>query len=321
MKAAFSENYGPPEILRIRDMPIPEPKQNQILIRVGASTVSRTDCGIRLARPFIIRFFTGLFKPRFAISGSDFAGEIVQVGSDVRGFKKGERVFGFHDHGLPSHAEYMAIDATTPMERIPEGVDDDWAAASCEGAHYACNYVKHIKKSGAKKVMVNGGTGAIGSAAIQILKNMGISVTATAPTGYLERIRSLGADHVIDYLREDFTQQDEKFDVVFDSAGKSSFGQCRRILKPHGIYLSSELGPGAENLYLPLLTRFRKGPKVLFPVPVDIPGNLKHMAGMLKEGKFKPLIDRRYRIEDVVEAFNYADSGQKIGNVILDLDA
>jgi NADPH:quinone reductase-like Zn-dependent oxidoreductase len=164
---------------------------------------------------------------------------------------------------------------------------------------------------------VNGATGAIGSAAVQILKSMGVYVVAVCDTPNLARVAALGPDKVIDYLREDFTRLEERFEFVFDAVGKSSFGQCRPVLEPRGIYISSELGPSAENLYLPLITKIRGGQRVIFPLPVDIKKSMNFMQNLLEKGQFDPLIDRKYPLEKIREAFHYVLSGQKIGNVIL----
>ncbi len=168
--------------------------------------------------------------------------------------------------------------------------------------------------------MVNGATGAIGSAAVQILKYMGVHVVAVCDTKNMSRIAALGVDRVIDYTKEDFTTLDEKFDFIFDAVGKSSFGKCKPLLQRNGIYISSELGPNAENLYLPILTKIKGGKRVIFPIPVSPKKSLLFMQGLLEKEKFKPLIDKKYPLEKIREAYYYVDSGQKIGNVILSFE-
>ncbi|MDL5049259.1 NAD(P)-dependent alcohol dehydrogenase [Oscillatoria amoena NRMC-F 0135] len=317
MKASTRTAYGPPEVITVKEVEKPNINPHEILIRVHATTVNRTDCGALWGKPFVFRFFIGLFKPRNHITGTDFAGVVESVGEKVTSFKPGDRVWGFDDNTLPSHAEYLPIDCRKPIMKIPNGFTFEQAAASAEAAHYAYNFLNKVKLEPGTKVLVNGGTGGIGSAAIQFLKSMGIFVTAVCHSQYHERVRALGPDRIIHYDKEDFTKDSEKYDFVFDAVGKSSFKPCTRILKDKGIYISSELGPGAENLYLPLLTSIKRGKKVIFPLPIDISKSLAYVADLAEKGKFRPLIDRTYTLDQIKEAFAYVNSGQKIGNVII----
>jgi NADPH:quinone reductase-like Zn-dependent oxidoreductase len=317
MKAAIRSKYGPPEVLTVSQVVKPKPKEKQILIRVHATTVNRTDCGGLTGKPYLIRFFTGLTKPTLSSTGTDFAGEVEAVGSKVEKFSVGDRVWGFNDNGLGSHAQYCCVSSDEAILKIPTGISYEQAVSSAEGAHYALNFINKVKLRAGQKVLVNGATGAIGSAAVQILKSMGVYVVAVCDTPNLARVAALGPDKVIDYLREDFTRLEERFEFVFDAVGKSSFGQCRPVLEPRGIYISSELGPSAENLYLPLITKIRGGQRVIFPLPVDIKKSMNFMQNLLEKGQFDPLIDRKYPLEKIREAFHYVLSGQKIGNVIL----
>ncbi len=317
MKAAIRSKYGPPEVLTVTQVAKPQPKENQILIRVHASTVNRTDCGGLTGKPYLIRLFTGLTKPTLLSTGTDFAGEVEAVGQKVENFSVGDRVWGFNDNGLGSHAQYCCVSANEAILKTPKNVSYEQAVSSAEGAHYALNFINKVKLTAGQKVLVNGATGAIGSAAVQILKSMGIYVVAVCDTPNLARVAALGPDKVIDYLQEDFTKLNERFEFVFDAVGKSSFGQCKPILEPQGIYISSELGPNAENLYLPLMTTIRGGQRVIFPLPVDIKKSMNFMQNLLETGQFTPLIDRKYPLEKIQEAFHYVASGQKIGNVIL----
>lgn len=320
MKASTRTSYGPPDVITVKEVDRPTPKANEILVRVHATTVNRTDCGALWGKPFVFRFFIGLFKPRNSITGTDFAGVVEAVGQNVTSFNIGDRVWGFDDNTLPSHAEYMAIDTKKPILNIPDGFTFEQAAASAEAAHYAYNFLNKVKLAPGMKVLVNGGTGAIGSAAIQFLKSMDIFVTAVCHSLYNDCVQALGPDRIIHYDKEDFTQDYEKYDFVFDAVGKSSFKPCTKILKDNGIYISSELGPGAENLYLPLLTSIKGGKKVIFPLPIDISKSLAYVADLAEKGKFKPLIDRTYTLDEIKEAFTYVNSGQKIGNVVIKLN-
>lgn len=319
MKAVTRSQYGPPEVLSITESEIPTISEDELLVKVYASTVNRTDCANLTGKPYVVRIFTGLTAPMRSVPGTDFAGEVMQVGKEVTGFEPGDRVFGFDDNGLSSMAEYMSIQASKAIRHIPLGLSYADAAASAEGAHYAVNFLNKVKLRPGEKAMVNGGTGAIGSSLIQILVYHGLKVVATGPGEHLEKLLSLGAERVINYKTHDFTQDEEKFDYVFDSVGKSTFGQCKRLLVKDGIYISSEIGPYAQNPFLAISTTFSEGKKVRFPFPVNIPQSLKIISELIESGNYKPLIDRSYRMEEVKEAFEYVMSGQKIGNVVLNI--
>jgi len=319
MKAAIRTQYGSPDVLTIQEVAQPQPKNHEILVRVQATTVNRTDCGILSGQPAIIRLFTGLVKPKLATTGTDFAGEVQVVGKNVSRFKVGDKVWGFNDNGLSSHAEYLTIAEDQPIAIIPKGITYEQAAASAEGAHYAYNFINKVDLRAESKVMLNGATGAIGSAALQFLKHVGAHVTATANTRNIDLIKSLGADRVIDYEREDFTQDDDTYDFVFDAVGKSTFSQCKPLLKPKGVYISSESGPGAQNPFLALFTPIMGGKRVKFPVPLNIPRSLDFTSELIEANKFRPIIDRTYSLDQIQEAFHYVSSGQKTGSVIISL--
>lgn len=317
MKAAIRVQYGRPESISIQEVAIPTPKDNEVLVQVFATTVNRTDCAILTGKPFVIRFFSGLFKPRFPSTGTDFAGKVAAVGKKVSKFRVGDRVWGFNDTGLGSHAQYIAVPENMTMLTIPEGITYEQAAASAEGAHYAYYFLSKVKIAPNDKVLVNGATGAIGSATVQFLKYYGVHVTAVCSTEHIETVKGLGADVVIDYTQEDFTTENEKYRYVFDSVGKSTFARCKPILEDGGIYMSSELGPGMENTYLPLLTTIKGGKKVKFPIPLNIMKSLVFIKRLLESNQFRPLIDRAYPLEKIGEAFYYVNSGQKTGNVLI----
>lgn len=320
MKAAFRSEYGAPDVLSIRELPQPVLKANEILVKVQVATVNRTDCGILWARPAIIRLFTGLSRPKLATTGTDFAGQIEGIDQAVSDFKIGDKVWGFNDSGLSSHAQYLSISADGNVLKMPENASFEAAVASAEAAHYALNFVNKLKVAPGQQVLVNGASGAIGSAAVQILIDLGLQVTAVCGTKNVERIQALGVERVIDFEKEDFTRHGEIYDFVFDAVGKSTFFKCKRLLKPGGIYLSSELGPWWQNIYLPLITPIFGAKKVVFPIPSNIKASLEYMQKLLEAEKFKPLIDRHYPLEQIREAFEYVASGQKTGNVILKMD-
>jgi NADPH:quinone reductase-like Zn-dependent oxidoreductase len=324
MRAAVHTSYGPPDVVRIAEVDKPTPRNNQVLVKVHATTVNRTDAGFRAGKPRIVRLFTGLIRPKVAVLGNEFAGEIEAVGRDVTSFLVGNRVFGYsglqHGSRFGAHAEYLAMPEGGSLATLPANLTYEQAAPSTEGAHYALTMIRTAKIQRGHDVLVYGATGAIGSAAVQLLKSLGAQVTAVCDTEHLELVRGLGADRVIDYTAEDFTKDEQRYDVVLDAVGKSSFFRCRRLLKPGGIYLSSDGGPLNQNLVLVLVTPLVGvfgGKKVLFRVPRDDQEMVRYFKDLIESGAFKPLIDRRYRLDQIVEAYRYVETGQKIGNVVI----
>jgi NADPH:quinone reductase-like Zn-dependent oxidoreductase len=317
MKAVVYENFGSPDVLELKEIPTPEPNETQVLVKVFASTVNRTDCGFRSGRPLFARPFYGMFKPKYPVLGNEFAGEIVSVGKNVTEYKTGDRVFGYNDESFGGHAQFLVLDEKSAMATLPEKFSFEEAAPLTEGAHYALCDIRAAKIKAGQQVLVNGGTGAIGSAAIQILAAMDVQVTAVCHTQHLELVRSLGAKEVIDYTKEDFTKRNQTFDVVFDAVGKSTFGKCKPILKEGGIYMSTELGPGAQNPFLALITPFLGGKKVLFPIPITSREDILYLKGLAETGKFRPVIDRKYPLEKTAEAYRYVETGMKTGNVVI----
>jgi NADPH:quinone reductase-like Zn-dependent oxidoreductase len=320
MKAAVHTSYGPPDVVRIAEVEKPAARDGEVLVKVHATTVNRTDCGFRAAKPFFVRFFTGLVRPRVAVLGSEFAGEVEAVGSGVRSFEVGDRVFGFSGSRFGAHAEYMAIPEDGSVAAMPANVTFEEAAASTEGSHYALSFIRTAKIRSGQDVLVNGATGAIGSAAVQLLKRLGAEVTAVCDTEHVELVRGLGADRVIDYTAEDFTKGEQRYNVVLDAVGKSSFGRCKRLLKPRGIYLSSDLGPLSQNPILALITPLLGGKRVMFPIPRDNQEVVRYFKELIASGAFKPVIDRRYPLDQIVEAYRYVETGQKIGNVVISVE-
>lgn len=309
--------YGPPEVVRVTKVPRPAVRDDEVLVRIHVTTVNRTDCGFRAAKPFVARFFTGLWRPRVTVMGNEFAGEVVACGGAVRSFEVGDRVFGYNEGPFGAHAEYLAISEGASLSTIPDGVTFVEAAASTEGAHYALSFIRAAKVRAGQSVLVNGATGAIGSAAVQILRSLGAKVTAVCAAPQAELVRQLGADRVIDYTSQDFTDDDHTYAVVLDSVGKSSFGRCRRLLEPRGVYLSSELGPFGQNPILALLTPLFRRRRVLFPIPKHDRATVEYLRELLESGDFSPVIDRRYPLEEIVAAYRYVETGQKIGNVVI----
>jgi NADPH:quinone reductase-like Zn-dependent oxidoreductase len=318
MQAAVRAGYGPPEVVRIAEVEKPAPKDGEVLVRVHATTVNRTDSGLRAAKPFIVRFFTGLLRPRVTVLGTEFAGEVEAVGGGVASFKVGDRVFGFNDSSFGAHAEYLVTPVDGLIATVPADLTYEEVAPSTEGSHYALSGIRRAGVRRGQDVLVYGATGAIGSAAVQLLRSLGARVTAVCDTENVELVKGLGADRVVDYTTQDFTRDEQTYDLVMDAVGKSSFGRCRRLLKPHGIYLSSDLGPLSQNPVLALFTPLRRGRRVLFPLPLRPDQEIaRYLKGLLESGAFRPVIDRRYPLDQIVEAYRYVETGRKIGNVVI----
>ena len=318
MKASIRKQYCSPEQIKIESINTPIPKEEEVLIKVFASTVNRTDCANLTARPFIMRFVLGFFKPRKVILGTDFAGEIVSVGKNIDEFNIGDKVFGFNDTGSESQAEYLATTAEHIFP-IPENIDYKQAAASLEGAHYAYTFIHKTQIQSGQNVLINGATGGIGSALIQFVRQYDVKITATCDTKNIKLIQSLGANKVYDYTEEDFTTDTDKYDFIFDAVGKSTFGRCKPLLKEKGVYISSELGPYSQNLFFSVSPAFFGSKKVIFPIPYSKQKTIPYIIKMLRNGYFKPVIDREYSLEDISMAYDYVIKGQKTGNVIINI--
>jgi NADPH:quinone reductase-like Zn-dependent oxidoreductase len=268
-----------------------------------------------------LRFFTGLIRPRRSrrILGTEFAGEVEAAGGGVTSFEVGDRVFGYIEGPFGAHAEYLTTREDASVATMPANSTFEEAAASTEGSHYALANIRAAKIKSGQTVLVNGGTGAIGSAAVQLLKSLGAHVTVVCATEHVALVERLGADRVIDYRATDFTKDDQIYDVVFDAAGKSSFARCKRLLKPKGIYLSTELGPFPQNPILALVTPLFGDKRVLFPIPKHDQEMMKHIRGLLESGALKPVIDCGYPLDEIVDAYRYAETGQKVGNVVINV--
>ncbi len=322
MKAAVRFKYGLPGDLCIKELEVPIPKNDEVLIRVHATTVNRSDCHVLSGRPLLMRLFTGLFKPRASIIGTDFAGKIEAVGSAVHSFIKGDKIMGFGGGiGCGAHAQYFILPeskAIKAMIVMPPNLTYDEAAACLEGAYYAAAQINPLKLKPGQKALVYGATGAIGSSYVQFLKYYGVYTTAVCRGEHKELLSSLGADKVIDYTTEDFTKDNEQYDFVFDAVGKSSFFKCKKLLKQKGGYTSSD---GWINLFLVMITPLLGGKKVFFSFPQKIAEGLTFIRDLIEKGSFRPIIDRKYPLEKIVEAYKYVASGQKIGNVVITMDA
>lgn len=318
MKAAVHTRYGAPDVVRIQQIDVPAPAEDEVLIRVHASTVNRTDCGMRTAKPWIARFFSGWRRPKHQTLGSEFAGVVEGVGTAVTDFAVGDRVFGVSAQHYGAHAEFMCIKASAAVAMMPDGIPFDVAAASTDGAILAMTYLRRVDLQPGQRILIYGASGAIGSAGVQLAKHAGAHVTAVCGTTNVEAVRSLGPDSVIDYMVDDFTTNGETYDFVFDAVGKHTFRKCRGSLIPGGAYLVTDLGFLWQNPWLALFTsRLKRRRKVLFPLPTYNKERVEYVRGLLEGGAFTPLIDRRYPLDDIVEATKYVETQQKVGNVVI----
>jgi NADPH:quinone reductase-like Zn-dependent oxidoreductase len=317
MKAAVMTHYGPPEVVQVMDVPQPARKADELLVRVHATTVNRTDCGFRAAHPWFIRGFSGLFKPKRTILGNEFAGIVEAVDENVSRFAVGDRVFGYNDTRFGGHAECLSISQDAAVTTIPDGRNFEVMAPATEGSHYALAYIRAAALDDRSEVLVYGATGAIGSAAVQIIKSLGAQVTAVCSSQHLDLVARLGADRVIDRTTTDFAADTQRYDLVFDAVGKCSFGQCRNLLKPRGIWASTDMGPLSQNPLLVLATRFSGGRRVMFPFPKIDRETVEYLKGLVESGQFTPVVDRTYSLEEIVEAYRYVETQQKIGNVVI----
>jgi NADPH:quinone reductase-like Zn-dependent oxidoreductase len=315
MRAVVHDRYGPPDVLRLEDVERPVPKDDEVLVKIHATTVSRTDCGLRSADLFISRFVTGLLRPKRRILGSDLAGEVEAVGATVTEFEVGDHVFGINPWKFGAHAEFICMPAGAALAHMPTGTTFEEAAAVCDGAILALNALRPADLQVGQRILIYGASGSIGTAGVQLARYFGADVTAVCATKNFELVKALGADEVIDYTQEDFTTNGQTYDVIFDSVGKQSFNRCRGSLKRGGVYVATD---HLHNLVLALWTARIGDKRVLFPIP---PRFTKQDVVFLKElieaGKYRAVIDRRYPLEQVVEATRYVETKQKTGNVVL----
>ncbi len=320
MKAVINARWGSPDVLEIRQVPKPEPKAGEVLIRVHATTVSRTDCGMLRPHPSFVRLFAGLRRPKRTTLGMDFAGEVEAIGAGVTAFKTGDRVFGLSPDVYGAHAEYLCMPETGAIATMPAGTAFGEAVV-CEGAWYADTYLREFHLKPSRRILVYGASGAIGTAAVQLAKSYGAKVTAVVTTRHLDLVRTLGADRAVDYTAEDFTQIGETFDCVLDAVGKTTYFRCRRLLKPEGVFAATDLGPWCQNPLLVIWSSITGSHRVIFPLPLS--SNAKAFVDFLKTrmeaSEFRPVIDREYPLEAIADAYRYVETGQKTGIVVINV--
>jgi NADPH:quinone reductase-like Zn-dependent oxidoreductase len=314
MRAALQERYGKPEILRVAEIDRPEPKADELLVRVHASTVNRTDTHLRAAKPFIWRFFAGFRRPKQRIAGREFAGVVEAVGGDVTEFAPGDRVFGVRSG---SNAEYVCVRESGLVAHMPAGMSFEEAAAICDGAYQGLMPLRKVKVGEGTRLLIYGATGACGTAAVQMARHFGAHVTAVANTKNLELVRSLGADEVIDYLNEDFTKNGQTYDVILDAVGKLSFRRTRSSVKPGGLWIATD---GLHNFLWRAWTSRIGDRKLMFIVEWPTKEDIAFFKQLVEAGEYRAVIDRTYPLDDVVEAHRYVETMQKTGNVVLTMN-
>lgn len=322
MKACVYERYGPPEVLQLKDVAKPEPKDNEILIKTLATTVTSGDwrtrslnvpAGFRL----IMRLVFGVWRPKQPILGTELAGKVESVGKDVRKFKAGDQVFAFSDAAMGCHAEYKCMPEDGAVVLKPVNLSYDEAAAISFGETTALDFFRRGKLQSGERVLVNGASGGVGTAAVQLAKHFGADVTGVCSTANVEWVRSLGANHVIDYTKEDFMQNGETYDVIVDIAGTAPFPRSKGSLKEGGRLLLVLCGL-PDMLQIPWVS-MTSGKKIIAGPATGRAEDLRFLAELAAMGRFKPVIDRRYPFEQIIEAHRYVDTGHKRGNVVITL--
>lgn len=323
MKAIVYERYGPPEVLQLKEVEKPKPKDNEVLIKTHATTVTSGDWRVRsLNVPagfgLIMRLVFGVTRPKQPILGTELAGVVESVGKDVRKFKLGNQVFAFSDAAMGCHAEYKCMPEDGAMALKPANLTYEEAAALSFGGTTALDFFRRGKLQSGEKVLVNGASGGVGTAAVQLAKHFGADVTGVCSTANVELVRSLGASHVIDYTKEDFTQNGETYDVIVDTAGTAPFSRSKASLKERGRLLMV-LGGLPDMLRIPWVS-MTSSKKVIAGPAAGRAEDLRFLAGLAEAGEFKPVIDRCYPFEQIAEAHRYVDTGRKKGNVVITLE-
>ena len=321
MKAIVCTKYGSPDVLELKEVEKPTPKENEVLIRVYAASATAADCMMRQGTPFYGRIFLGLMKPKNPITGTGFAGIIEAIGKEVKLFKAGDSVFGETGIGFSTNAEYVCLPEDGVLATLPHNMTYEEAAPLCDGALTSWSFLKDIGKiQSGQSILINGASGSLGSAAVQIAKYFGAEVTGVCSTTNLEMVKSLGADKVIDYTKEDFTKTGQSYDIIFDTVGKSSFSRCQDSLRENGVYLSPVLS--LPLLFQMIWTSKIGNKKAKFSATGLRPfSELRVLLNELKEcieaGKIKSIVDRSYPLKQTAEAHRYIETGHKKGNVVI----
>jgi NADPH:quinone reductase-like Zn-dependent oxidoreductase len=331
MKAILYTEYGSPDVLKLVEVEKPTPKDNEILIKIHATSVNYGDTLARNFKntppgkfnmPFLFyfpaRMAFGFSKPKMQILGSELAGEVEAVGKDVKRFKKGDQVFGYRGASMGASAEYICMPENGMVTLKPANITYAEAAVIPYGALTALNLLRNVNIQPGQKVLIHGASGGIGSAAVQLAKYYGAEVTGVCGTRRLEFVKALGADHAIDYTKTDFTHNGETYDLIFDILGKSSFARCKNSLKPNGIYLLASFK--MKQLLQMLWTKFNGSKKVICALSGEKAEDLLIIKELIEAGKLKAIIDRRFPLEQTAKAHRYIEEGHKKGNVVITLE-
>jgi NADPH:quinone reductase-like Zn-dependent oxidoreductase len=314
MRAVVHDSYGPAEVQRLEDVEQPVPKDDEVRVRIHVTSVTRSDCALRAAEPFFSRAMTGLVRPKQRILGSEFSGEIDAVGATVREFRVGDRVFGINPWKLGAHAEYLCMPAKASLTSMPEGMTFEEAGAVCDGATLALNALRPARLRNGMSILIIG-AGAIGTAAVQLCSAFGATITTVCTTKQSELVRSLGADEVIDYTQEDVTKNGQTYDVILDAVGHQSFTRCRPSLKRGGMFIPTD---GVRNLAMNLWPGRIRGRRLVMVIPPRFTKqDIVFLRQLIEAGNYRAVIDRRYPLEQVIEATRYVETKQKTGNVVL----
>ena len=321
MKASVYTKYGTPNVLKVCRVDKPTPKDNEILIKVFAASITTADTMIRRGHPLIGRLFIGLRKPKYPVTGTGFSGEVESTGKNVTHYKPGDRVFGESIFGYGSNAEYTCVAEDGVLTMLPDGMTHESAAPVCDGALTSLSFLKdigHLRPG--QRVLINGASGSLGSAAVQIARHYGAHVTGVCSTGNLELVKSLGADAVIDYKHEDFTRSAGPYDIIYDAIGGRSFTQCKKVLSENGRYLSPVLG--FSLLFSMLWSGVLGSKKATFSATGIRPKKslralIVELADLFESKAITTIIDKRYALDQIAVAHDYIDKGHKKGNVVM----
>ncbi|KAM3091638.1 NAD(P)-dependent alcohol dehydrogenase [Phormidesmis sp. 146-12] len=318
MKAAVYTQYGPPEVLQVKQVEKPTPKNNEILLRIKATAVNSGDWRLRKADPFAVRFIFGLIKPKVNILGTVFSGEVESVGEDVKNFNVGDSVFGHTDMSFGAYAEYKCLPENGSVALKPETISHKEAAVIPFGGVTALHFIKKAKIKPGQKVLVVGASGSVGIAAVQLAKSFGAYVTGVCSSSNITLVKSIGADKVIDYTKEDFTQRNETYDVIFDAVKAISVSRSLKSLNKNGIMILS--AAGVSEMLKGLWISMSSNKKVITGVISHKAEDIIFLKELIEADKWMPVIDRTYSLEQIAEAHAYVEKGHKRGNVAIEIE-
>lgn len=323
MKAIVSTKYGGPEILELQEVNTPTPNDNEVRVKIHATSVTKAETMMRTGKPYLGRLMLGISKPKNPISGTSFAGEIDSIGKDVTRFKVGDKVFGENIETFGTYAEFVCVAENGLIAELPSKMTYEEAASICDGALTSMNFLKNIAKiEKGQKVLINGASGSLGTAAVQLAKHFGAEVTGVCSTANVAMVKSLGADSVVDYTKLDFTKMGQTFDIIYDTVGNRSFSDCKPALSENGVYVSPVLGlPLLGDMICSSLFSKKKAKfsaTGMLPV-LELKALLNKLIEMIEKGELKSIIDQVYTLEQIPEVHKYVDKGHKKGNVVISI--